>query len=342
MIKFNLDICTTRRVSGWLYDESTLLPVDDLYIGTAVKSQKIVLKEREDVAEAFGLGHSKCGFEINIPDIFDGLVSDYSLYIRDHEIFSYRAQLEKLKVIVSLNNQSLSKTDSNKLTDYHKGRHVLFLHETSEIPEFLDSIFHSKLKQSFPSVLAGCTFSHCNIKNLSKIKSAIIDNISNILFIIPSRSYSKLNGVSPSMVQSGKFITIYSDGSLRSETGLHEHQLNNFVMQKTRNYDLPLYQASIIRVWELIENYADLVFQRSKNIFFIASSTIGRNPLIEYYISTKIQGKFSESIVRINQNNLIIVLINITAYAYLFDVIDHPDCWEIAVKRGLTHSDINL
>jgi hypothetical protein len=343
MIKFNLDICTTRRVSGWLYDEETLLPVDDFYIGTEDGKFKISLKERNDVAAAFGLGNPGCGFEVNIPDIFDGLVSDYCLYIRDHEVFSYRAQIAKLKTILATFDKTTAGSANNiKTTDYRKGRHVVFLYETSEIPDFLDAIFNSKMKQSFPNIVAGCEFSHSSIQDLADIKSAIIDNISNILLITPSLSYARLNSISPSILQAGRFITLYSDGSLQSAAGLHEHQLNNFAIHKTKEYELPLYQASIIRIWELIENYADLVFQRSKNIFFISTNNIGRNSLMEYFISKKIQGKKSENVIRITHNNLSILLVNIAAYIYLFDVIGRDDCWDVAIKRGLTHSDLVL
>lgn len=342
MIKLNLDICTTRRLSGWIFNMDDLSPVEELFIESGANKVKIELTDRADVAEAFGLKHLKFGIEVNIPDAFDSVVNDYKLYYRNQEIFSYRSQYQKLEEAVS-GVVALSNNDSTSThkTNYKRERHILFLYETKEHKEFFEVLSQPLIRRSFPRKIAGCEFSSQNVNSLDQIKKDLLENLKNILVVIPSNLYEKLNRISPTLVASGKFITLYGDGGLSSRTGLHEHQLNNFVMRKTREENtLPLYKASIIRIWEVIENYADLIFNKNQNLFFIISKITKINPVLSQYISNKIQAKRSEDIIRIRTNQTELILLNISAYSKLFDKIGSEDCWNTAIKRGLRHLDL--
>ncbi|WP_060479718.1 hypothetical protein [Pseudomonas monteilii] len=337
MIKFNLDICTTRRLSGWIFNEDDQIPIDGIYLSHADKKTKIELIEREDVAQAFSLSNTKLGIEINIPDAFDGVVDDYSLYFESQEIFSYRQQYEKLiNARTSLPSMILNSDNPN----FGKGRHVIFLYEKEEHQKSLAAFLQPMVRRSFPKKIAGCEFSFEHIGNLSRIKDSLLGNLKNVIIVSPSDLYSTIQKTSPTLIESGRFITIFESGSLLSPTGLHEHQLNNFIMRKTSNsHELPLFTSSVARVWEAVENYADLIFKTTENLFFIIQST--GTPVDSFrYISNKIQSKRTEEIIRVRSKETEIILLNISAYSKMFDHIGDTDCWGVAIKRGLKHLDL--
>lgn len=336
-MKFNLDICTTRRVSGWIFNVDDQSPVDSLYISHADKKIKINLIERQDVAQAFSLKHTKLGIEINIPDAFDGVIDDYSIYFDSQEIFSYRAQYEKLIEAQAYLPSTLPKIENG---NYGRGRHLIFFYEKEEHQRSLAAFSLPLIRRSFPKKIAGCEFSFEHIDKLSQIKKNLLDNLKNIVLVSPSDLYPKIQRTSPTLIESGRFITIFSSGTLLSPTGLHEHQLNNFIMSKTNNpQGLPLFTSSIARIWEAVENYADLIFKKNENLFFIIRST-GTVSEAFSYISNKVQTKRSEEIIKVRSKESELILLNISAYSKMFDLIGEADCWNAAIKRGLKHLDL--
>ena len=342
MIKFNLDVCTTRRISGWVFNIDDPSQVVNLRIVACGKSVEIELTERKDVAEAFTLPHARCGLEVNIPDIFDGLVDEYIIAIGDQELFSYQGQIQILKNATGT-NPSLQNIE-NKPEDiviYGLGRHVVFLYENPNIKGFLDFLSQPKIRRSFPKKIAGCEFSSLTISEIIEHKSDILSNLGNILIVIPSHIYERVYKVSPTIIESGKLITVYPDGSLKSGAQLHEQQINNFVIRKTKDHNLAYkHQSSIIRIWEFIENYSDLVFNKPNNLYFISSKQGEISKLLSYYVSTKIQGKRTEDVIKIEHEGGALVLVNMSAYMFMFDVLGTDECWMKAISRGLRHLDL--
>lgn len=338
MMKLNIDVCTTRRVSGWIFNVDDANPVQELYIEYQEKKVPIKLIERLDVAKAFSLNQTMLGIEINIPDCFDGTVDDYKLYFRSQEIFSYRSQYERL---LAAETGLTVEPNNTTPTNYKTGRHIIFLHDNDELKTNLDIFSSPLIKRSFPEQISGCTFSYKHIDTLTDFKTDLLGNLSRIIMIAPSTLYSKIYKLSPTLIESGRFITIYSNGGLYSPTGLHEHQLNHFILNKTRNEDsLPLYKSSIARIWAAVENYADLLFTTGSNLFFAIRHDGEPCSSLNRYISNKIQQKRHEDIIRIRSANSEVILLNICAYTRLFDRISKPDCWNTAVQRGLKHLDL--
>lgn len=338
MMKLNIDICTTRRVSGWIFNVDNSDPVQELYIEHLEKKIPIKLVERLDVANAFSLKQTMLGIEINIPDCFDGTVDDYKLYFRSQEIFSYRSQYEKLLEAETAPKPDINSSDS---ITYNSGRHVIFLHDNDDLRRNLEIFSIPIIKRSFPEQISGCTFSSKHIDKLTNFKSDLLSNLSQIIIVAPSALYTKINKSSPTLIESGRFITIYSNGDLHSPTGLHEHQLNHFILHKTHKEDsLPPFKSSIARIWSAIENYADLLFQTNSNLFFAIRHKGEPCPKANRYISNKIQQKRREDIVRVRSTNFEIILLNICAYPRLFDKISEKDCWQTAIRRGLKHLDL--
>lgn len=317
-------------------------PVDDLYVEANNKKVKISLTDRADVQKAFELDQSKTGIELNIPDAFDSIVSDYKITCQGHEIFSYGSQHLKLAETYS-NISSIGAEASSHKTNYEKGRHVVFIFEEEAHRKFFDAISQPAIRRSFPRKLSGCEFSHITLESFSSQKKHFLSNIKNIILVLPSNLYAKLNKISPTCISSGKLISLYHEGVLFSKTGLHQHQLNNFILNKTQEIPkLQPYQASVVRIWEAIENYADLIFGRTNNLFFIASSSEQIEKSEGHFISEKIQGKRNEDVIKIKKNKSEILLLNISAYCKMFDVIGKKDFWEIAVKRGLKHKTLAI
>lgn len=341
MIKFNLDVCTTRRISGWVFNMDDTSQTVKLRLIACEKSVEIEITERKDVAEAFKLPHAHCGFEVNIPDIFDSLVDEYLITIGDHELFSYQGQIQILKKASETNLISQFDNKQEDIAIYGQGRHVLFLYENAETKNFLDFLSQPKIRRSFPKKIAGCEFSHLAISEINQHKDEILSNLKNILFVIPSHSYEKMYKNSPTIIDSGKLITVYPDGSLESRAQLHEQQLNNFIIRKTKDHNLACkYQSSIIRIWEFIENYSDLVFNKAGNLYFMSSNEGEISKLLSHYVSTKIQGKRTEDIIKIKHEGGVVVLVNMAAYMLLFDVIGTGECWIKAIGRGLRNLDL--
>jgi hypothetical protein len=343
MIKLNLDICTTRRISGWLFDEVNLAASNDIYIESGSRRAKVELNPRLDVAQAFSLTDSNVGIEVNIPDVFDGLVDNYKLYYRNTEIFSYRSQYEK---IVRASEQ-ISRTAETELdaspTNYAVGRHVIFIYENMEHQKNLEILSEPMIRRSFPNKIGGCEFTIRDINILNPIKKDIIDNLNNILFVIPSELFPNLYRISPTIAASQRLVTIYNNSSFESATGIHTHQLNNFIINKTRRTeDLPPFISCVVRVWELIENYANIVFNQNPQLFFMIFKSGEPDITLNRYISDNVQLKRKEDIVRVRHNENELVLLNISAYSKLFDRIGEKDCWKTAIKRGLRHLDMVL
>lgn len=342
MIKFNLDICTTRRLSGWVFNINEPNHVVKLRIVACGKSIGLELTERNDVAEAFSLPHAQCGIEINIPDLFDSLIDDYKILIGDHELFSYQSQIQTLRnaTRADYSAAAVEKRADDAVT-YKHGRHVVFFYENPEMKTFLDFLSQPKIRRSFPKLTAGCEFSHIGVSEINTYKDDILSNLKNILIILPSHTYERIYRVSPTIIESGKLVTLYSDGSLKSSTKLHEHQINNFIASKTKDHALPeSYQSSFIKIWEFIENYASLVFNQSNNLYFLSSNQGGISNLLSYYIANKVQGKRTEDILRIKHEDSVVVLVNMSAYMIIFDMLGTDDCWAKAISRGLTNKDL--
>lgn len=339
MMKFNLDVCTTRRISGWIFNINDEHPVDELYIACGEKRVAINLIERPDVAEAFSLTHTKLGIEINIPDAFDSTVNDYKIFYKSQELFSYKAQYERL--LHPEKEAPSSSTEDSHRPNYKKGRHILFLYETEYDREQLDAFSKPMIRRSFPKIISGCEFSFEHINSLSDFKKDLLDNLKNILLIVPSALYSKIHRTSPTLIDSGKFVTLYSGGNLTSRTGLHEHQLNNFIVSKTRTpEELPTFKSSVARIWAAVENYADLIFSSNENLFFMVSLKGEASERINKHISNKIQNKRNEDIIRIHSEQTEVILLNISAYSKMFDCIGNDRFWGMAIKRGLKHSTL--
>lgn len=341
MIKFNLDVCTTRRISGWVFNIDDTSQILKLCIVANGKSVEIELTERKDVAEAFNLQHARCGLEVNIPDIFDSLIDEYFITIGDHELFSYQGQIQTLKKATRINPPPQTESKQKDIVIYGQGRHVLLLYENPEIKNFLDFLGQPMIRRSFPKKIAGCEFSHLAISEMIQHKDEILGNLKNILIVIPSHAYERMYKISPTIIDSGKLITIYPDGSLKSRAQLHEKQINNFIIRKTKDHNLTHnYQSSIVRIWEFIENYSDLLFSKSNNLYFISSSQGKISKLLSYYVSTKIQGKRTEDIIKIKHEDSMVVLVNMSAYMHVFDVIGTDECWIKAIGRGLRNLDL--
>jgi hypothetical protein len=344
MIKFNIDIATTRRLSGWIFDMNGAV-IDECYIGLGNFRQKIPLRYRTDVSAAFNLGERASGIEINIPDVFDNLTDNYKLYIKDTEIFCFKQQLSSILTEIEETDLSASppSIEAVEPINYSRGKHVVFIYDEGSVSRLLEKLSTPRIQRFFPNSVSGCTFSRIHISGISAIKKQLLNNLSNILFVTPSRLYPALFAASPSICDGGRFITIYRDGGLVNSAGTEQFQINNFLNSKTRNKGLAdPFHDSLLRVWELIENYADVIFPVNPKLFFYSTMTVESTDLIDRYISQKIQNKSNYDVVRVQCNDSSVTVVSLASYPYLFDRIGTDACWSAAVERGLTHTTVTI
>ncbi|MDH4390394.1 MAG: hypothetical protein QE285_03090 [Aquabacterium sp.] len=349
MTRFNIDCSTARRLTGWAFDDGTLLPVPDLALSDGRQRHVVTLNPRADVAAAFSLLSDRVGFDLIVPDFFDGTVQDYVLLAGETVLFSHG---QGMQAIAHACETSLEPDlrhrppacDAAKLPNYGRGRHVLFIHAGHDaLAARLRILQEQRFRHFFPSELAGCTISHLALSELDAHKKSIVGRLDEFLLVCPSELSVALHRVSPSLFGAKRFVTLYEGGSLCSRFGIHALQLNNFIAAKgvQRCFRDP-WMASIAAVWSAVENYASVIFAGPSQIYFMARDEVALDPRLTEFARTQVQGHRSEDVVRLRCGSSSLTLVNFSAYLRIFDALGGDDCWHTAVRRGLTHTQLEI
>lgn len=342
MIKFAIDYSTVRRLTGWAYDDKTGAPVQNLCVTDGKTRVSVSMSRRHDVAGTFGLKDDTVGFDLNVPDCFDRAVSDYSLVAGDVVIYSYSRiieEIEKAVVVGGVSGQS-----ENKAVDYTRGRHIVFLHSgRGGYADVLAACCQHRFAAQMPAAVSGVQISVMALEDAAKHKPAMLKNSSNIIVVTESTSYPAISTISPTLVQDARFVTLYRNGSLTMPLGLHNFQLNAFFDAKSTGVSCGnSFLEAVLKIRNVAEYYADLLFGANTKNFFLADDSLVVSPVIKTYVRDRVQGVRAEDIIRVHHNDMVVTVVNLSAYVRIFDRLGKDDCWSVATARGLVKAEVHL
>ena len=340
-IDFNIEFCSNVRIKGWIYEISrqSFPEIVDVRssCGKVYRVTHDFLVHREDVTKKFNLTNDdKLGFDINLKDIFNGIINDYELYVNNKKLWSFSDFLQKLDNFELV--EKFTKPLGLPLKNFGSKQILVVYQEKGYLHESLEKICNWEKNYFNKNYHAGIAFIFVPISQLGTIKNKLLEEKNEIITLVERNIVKNLFMLSPSLMSKGKIFLLEEKLNLSTDW----NGILSVVSSCTNLTEGEIIKASdLLKILMTFSSYADLFFNATSSLYSYQSGQI-KNWMKES-MRKKVQTKMKEDIVilsntdikrlgQVNQNNCA-VFVRTGSLRFLLDII--PLSSDAFVKEAL-------
>lgn len=339
-ISFNIDFTSDYRLTGWAIDLTTheFPKLIQLHAENGIRYDisDLDLIVRTDVCEKYDLPpDSSLGFEINLLDIFNDRLHDYTIFNGEEEIWSQKTYFSTMDHTVI--HKPL------KFPQYYGENQVIVIYQKHGwLFNLLQKIHTLNLTFFDKNYQSGVSFLFFTVSEFSTEKNNLLKKSANSIFIIEQTEFRQVFGTSPTLLSKWPVIFLNKKIDLTNDfNGL----LNVISILTHLNIETELEASSLAILMTTISAYNSLLFDNQTHYFSYQSGTtqIWMGGLIRQ----EIQKKTKEDVIVLSSKpinlledinpNYCASFVRTSALRFIIDSLkeDILTFLNIAYKRGL-------
>lgn len=296
-IVFCIDFFSNTLLQGWIYDEiSQNFPeVVDLRssCGVVRRMDASISINRPDVNKNLNItDDKKLGFNVNLKDMFNGIIESYEIYVNNIKLWSFNDSLQELDDLELAENSSLPL--SLPIKNFGLKQIIVVYQKNGFLYNYLRKIDHWKMDDYFiRNRHSGIAFIFISNADITDIKNQLLrEKNSQIIIIIERHNYKKVFDLSPSLIRKSTVIII--ENQLNFFTDWNGMLLVLSSYTKMSNGEV-LTASKLLRLLLSFSNNSDLFFDSTTNLYSYQSGLI--EIWMQDVMRQKIQNKVKEDIV---------------------------------------------
>lgn len=289
-ISFNIDFTSDYRLSGWALDIKTQKFPKQVQLraknGMSFDITDKDLIVRTDVCEKNDVAsNSSLGFEINLLDIFNDRLHDYSIFIEEEKIWSQ----EKYFACMDHTNAE----NSLRLSQHYGKKQVIVIYQLNGWLHILLQKIHTLNATFFDkNYQSGISFTFITASEFGKEKDRLLKNAANSLFIIEQTEFQQTFGTSPTLLS--KWPVIFLNEKINTTNDLNG-LLSVITLFSQLDTEVPLKASSLAIMLTTISAYSSLIFDNQSNYYSYQSGTPKK--WMGNVIRSEIQKKTQEDVI---------------------------------------------
>ncbi len=268
MLKLNVDFFSSGKVTGWTnllhYSGNRLFITDNLGKREDITRQVDII--RADVNSTLDLPQNiKTGFSLNLFDIFNTRVTDFSFYVNDYEIWSSKGELRRLE----LEKQILQK----RFFEIGTRRIIVIYNDGSWLSDVSGVLNYWNINQFNKALNNGIAISFMSTSQLNNSKSSHKFLKSYNIFLIEREAVSQAI-VSNSEITKSPILILEENLDLELDfNGILSSvcKMNGFEQRER------LTAVNLRTVIETLTTYAELFFERNVGSMLYVCGYVSNN-----------------------------------------------------------------